>query len=236
LSQSSSRTIQKFGCSCRRKTPHLPALEGTLQLSGSADTYVGARPPSLTPTELPSLGHDVSERGQFDVILPVRLSYALLAEKIKQLIAATPASTISVRDVEVYPSAGKIVVGLLVANSSDADSTAGRWVYIVGAIQVNADGHTVHLSDFNASMDANSFPGDIEAILTRLRDGTDVDYGIAYQNLLNAANEKLTRALKDGYRMEGHVDSAKFEKVFLSPNGVVVALRASGNLKILYGL
>jgi hypothetical protein len=211
-------------------------LEGTLELSGSADTYVGARPPSLTPTELPSLGHDVSERGQFDVILPVRLSYALLAEKIKQLIAATPASTISVRDVEVYPSSGKIVVGLLVANSSDADSTAGRWVYIVGAIQVNADGHTVRLSDFNASTDANSLPGDIEAILTRLRDGTDVDYGIAYQNLLNAANEKLTRPLKDGYRMEGHVDSAKFEKVFLSPNGVVVALRASGNLKILYGL
>jgi hypothetical protein len=69
-----------------------------------------------------------------------------------------------------------------------------------------------------------------------LRDSTNVDYGIAYQNLLNAANEKLTRPLKDGYRMEGHLDSAKFEKLFLSPDGIVIALRASGNLKILYGL
>ena len=64
----------------------------------------------------------------------------------------------------------------------------------------------------------------------------NVDYGIAYQNLLNAANEKLTRPLKDGYRMEGHLDSAKFEKLFLSSDGIVIALRASGNPRILYGL
>jgi hypothetical protein len=154
-------------------------LEGTLELSGSAETYVGSRPPSLTPTELPSLGRDVSERGQFDVILPVHVGYGLLAEKIKQLIAATPASATSVHDVEVYPSSGKIIVGLLVTDASNADSNSRRWVYISGAIQVNVDGRSVRLSDFKASMDANSLPRGIEEILTQLRDNTDVDYGIA---------------------------------------------------------
>jgi hypothetical protein len=154
-------------------------LEGTLELSGSAETYVGSRPPSLTPTELPSLGRDVSERGQFDVILPVHVGYGLLAEKIKQLIAATPASATSVHDVEVYPSSGKIIVGLPVTDASNADSNSRRWVYISGAIQVNVDGRSVRLSDFKASMDANSLPRGIEEILTQLRDNTDVDYGIA---------------------------------------------------------
>jgi hypothetical protein len=211
-------------------------LEGTLEMSGSAETYVGARPGPVAPTELPPLGHEVSDRGQFDVILPVHVSYGLLADKIKQLVAAAPASPVAVRDVEVYPSAGKLVVGLLVGNAADADARAGRWIYVASAVQVNADGHSVRLSDFTAGIDGVSLPPDIEGVLSQLRDNTNVDYGIAYQNLLNAANEKLTRPLKDGYRMEGHLDSAKFEKLFLSSDGIVIALRASGNLRILYGM
>jgi hypothetical protein len=73
-------------------------------------------------------------------------------------------------------------------------------------------------------------------MVAQLRDKTSVDYGIAYQNLLNATNEKLTRPLKDGFRMEGHLTSAKLEKVYLPADGIVIALRASGDLKILYGL
>ncbi len=76
----------------------------------------------------------------------------------------------------------------------------------------------------------------INLVLAQLRDKLSVDYGVAYQNLLNAANEKLTRPLKDGFRMEGRLSSAKLEKVYLPAEGIVVALRAGGELKILYGL
>jgi hypothetical protein len=64
----------------------------------------------------------------------------------------------------------------------------------------------------------------------------NVDYGIAYENLLNDANQKLNRPLKDGFRMEGHLSLAKLEKVYLPADGIVIALRASGELKILYGM
>jgi hypothetical protein len=69
-----------------------------------------------------------------------------------------------------------------------------------------------------------------------LKNVANVDYGISYQNLLMAANERLTRPLKDGFRMEGHLDSAKLEKVQLLREGILIALHASGGLKILYGL
>jgi hypothetical protein len=36
--------------------------------------------------------------------------------------------------------------------------------------------------------------------------------------------------------MEGHLTSAKLDRVLLSSDGISVALRASGDLKILYGL
>lgn len=213
-------------------------LQGSLALSGSAETFIGARPPAVTATELPPLGQDVDEPGQFDVILPVRVGYNLLKEKITEAIAAAaPAAEMSVRDVQVYPSSGKLVVGLLIAKASEADPSAGRWVYVAGAVQIDADGHTVRLSELDVSgLDKSDSPSEIDSLLKQVRDKASVDYGIAYQNLLNAANEKLTRPLKDGFRMEGHLSSAKLEKVYLVADAVVIALHASGQLKILYGL
>ena len=36
--------------------------------------------------------------------------------------------------------------------------------------------------------------------------------------------------------MEGNLSSARLENVYLPADGVVIALRASGELKILYGM
>ena len=61
-----------------------------------------------------------------------------------------------------------------------------------------------------------------------IRDKPNVDYGIAYDNLLNAANAKLKRSLKDGFRMEGSLSSASL-RTYLPADGIVIALRASGD-------
>ena len=212
-------------------------LRGSLELSGSAETVVGQQPPAVTATALPSLGREVSEPGSFDVILPVRIGYDAIKDKIGQALAAVaPAAGLSVRDVEVYPSSGKLVVGLRVAKASDTDANAGRWVYLTGSLRVDADGHAVRLSDLAAATDDEGLAALVAPIVSQLRDQMSVDYGVAYENLLNAANARLNRTLKDGYRMEGHLASAKLEKLYLPADGVVIAFRASGDLKILYGM
>ena len=73
-------------------------------------------------------------------------------------------------------------------------------------------------------------------ILGQLKEIPDISYGVAYQNLLNAANERLNRPLKNGFRMEGQLSSAKLDSIQLLADGVSIALRVSGDLKILYGL
>jgi hypothetical protein len=143
---------------------------------------------------------------------------------------------LSVRDVEVYPSSGKLVVGLRVAKASDTDANAGQWVYLTSALQVDADGHAVRLSDLAAATEDEGVAAVIDPLVAQLRDETNVDYGVAYDNLLKAANAKLTRPLKDGFRMEGHLSSAKVGKLYLPADGIVIAFRASGELKILYGM
>src|SRR5262249_41429673 len=162
------------------------------------------QPPAETATALPALGRDVSAPGSFDVILPVRIGYDVLKDKIMQALAAIPPMAgISIRDVDVYPSSGKLVVGLRVAKASDTDAGAGQWIYLAGALQVDADGHAVRLSDLAATMENDELTAMIAPLVAQLRDSVSVDYGIAYDNLLNAANAKLTRPLKDGFRMEG---------------------------------
>jgi hypothetical protein len=212
-------------------------LSGSLELSGSASTVVGQQPANVTPTSLPALGHEVSEPGSFDVILPVHIGYDVLKDKITQAIAMLPpVAGLSVRDVDVYPSAGKLAVGLRIAKSADTDPNAGSWVYLTAAVQVDADGHAVRLSGLGVVTNDEELSPMIEPIVAQLQNKVSADYGLAYQNLLSAANSKLTRPLKDGFRMEGHLDSAKLEKVYLPADGITIALRASGQLKFLYGM
>lgn len=211
-------------------------LRGSLELAGTAETAIGQPPPAVTATALPSLGRDVSELGEFDVILPIRIGYDMLKDKIAKALAAVAPAAMSIPDVEVYPSSGKLVVGLRIVKASDTDANAGQWVYLTGSVQVDADGHSVRLADLGLATSDQELAPLIDPIVAQLRDKTNVDYGVAYQNLLNAANEKLTRPLKDGFRMEGHLSSAKLEKVYLPADGIVIALRASGELKILYGM
>jgi hypothetical protein len=212
-------------------------LRGTLELAGSAQTLIGQQPPAVTAPPLPPLGRDVSEPGAFDIILPIRIGYDVLKQKISDaLAAAPPLAEMAVREIEVYPSSGKLVIGLRIGKPSDTDASAGQWVYLSGGLAVAADGHSVGLSDLALATSNDQLNALISPLVAQLRDKTSVDYGIAYQNLMNAANEKLTRPLKDGFRMEGHLASAKLEKVYLPADGIVIALRASGELKILYGL
>jgi hypothetical protein len=204
-------------------------LWGALEFTGTAQTVVGAHPSAVTPTPLPPLGGDVQAPGSFDVILPVHIAYDLIRDQIAK---ALPPEA-NVREVQVYPSVGKLVVGLRVAKAGD---DAGDWLYLSGALDVDPAKQTAKLSDL-AGVDANPAVASVlDPLLAPLRDKISLDYAADYKRLLDAASQKLNRPLKDGFRMAGELTSAKLEKVYLPADGVVIAIRASGGLKIFYGL
>ena len=215
-------------------------LSGSLELTGTAQTLVGQAPSAVTPTPLPPLGNDISQPGTFDILLPVRVNYDTLRDKIMQVVAASKAGPI-VKEIQIYPSSGKLVIGLRVAKPGDTDATAaaGEWIYLSGALNVDPGQQSIKIS--NLAGDSSLPDGSVAAqlqneILDQLKDIPDVGYGLAYQNLLNAANERLNRPLKNGFRMEGKLTTAKLDSIRLLADGVSIALRASGDLKILYGM
>jgi hypothetical protein len=131
------------------------------------------------------------------------------------------------------------VIGVHVGKPGDSDAAAGEWVYLSGALSVDADQQSIRISNLAGD---SSLPDGSEAaqlqnqILGQLKEIPDIGYGVAYQNLLNAANERLNRPLKNGFRMEGKLSRAKLDSIQLLADGVSVALRVSGDLKILYGI
>jgi Domain of unknown function (DUF4403) len=213
-------------------------LSGSLELTGTVQTLVGQAPTVATPTPLPPLGNDVNQPGTFDILLPVRVNYDALRDKIMQAIATTKAGAV-VKEVQIYPSSGKLVIGVRTAKPSDTDPAAGEWFYLSGALKVDPNGQSVRISDLagDSSLADGSEAAQIQnEILDQLKKIPDVSYGVAYQNLLNAANERLNRPLKNGFRMAGQLSTAKLDSIQLLADGVSIALRVSGDLKILYGM
>jgi hypothetical protein len=126
---------------------------------------------------------------------------------------------------------------LRILKTSDADPTAGRWVYLSGPLEFDADGHTARIADpAMADLGDQDLATTVGPLLSQLRDSVRFDCGAAYQELLETANKKLTGPLKDGFRMEGHLSSARLEKVYLPADGVTIAVRVSAALKIFYAL
>ena len=213
-------------------------LSGSLELVGTAQTLIGQAPAPATPTPLPPLGNDVDQAGTFDILLPVRVNYDALRDKIMQTVAATKAGAI-VKEIQIYPSSGKLVIGVRVAKPGDTDPATGEWLYLSGSLNVDPGQQSVRISNLAGD---SSLPDGSEAaqlqnrILDQLKEIPDVSYGVAYQNLLNAANEHLNRPLKNGFRMEGQLSSAKLDSIQLLADGVSISLHVSGDLKILYGI
>src|SRR3984885_10620425 len=213
-------------------------LSGSLELTGTAQTLVGQAPAAVMPTTLPALGDDISQPGTFDILLPVRVNYDALRDKIMQMVAGSKAGPI-VKEMQIYPSSGKLVIGVRVAKPGDTDASAGEWIYLSGALNADPGQQSIKISNLagDSSLPDGSMAAQLQnQILDQLKDIPDVGYGLAYQNLLNAANERLNRPLKNGFRMEGKLTTAKLDSIHLLADGVSIALRASGDLKILYGM
>jgi hypothetical protein len=213
-------------------------LSGSLELTGTAQTLVGQAPSAVTPTPLPALGNEVAQPGTFNILLPVRVNYDAMRDKIMQMVAASKAAPI-VKEMQIYPSSGKLVIGVRVAKPGDSDPAAGEWLYLSGALNVDASQQSIKIS--NLAGDTSLPEGSVAAqlqdqLLDQLKQIPDIGYGIAYQNLLNAANERLNRPLKNGFRMEGQLTTAKLDSIQLLADGVSIALRVSGDLNILYGM
>ncbi len=111
--------------------------------------------------------------------------------------------------------------------------------------QVDADSQTVQFSNFSITQDPASTSTAGNPLATLLEDPTllqnfqqqvRLGFQTEWQAILASANARLTRPLAGGFRSEGNLTSAGLSNIALLPDGLRIDLRASGELKILYGM
>jgi len=220
-------------------------LEGSVQITGTTETIAGSEPPVPATAPLPSLGHDVSTPGQFAIVVPVTISYDLIRQKIQDVVAAHGQSSgLSVSEATVYPSDGKIVAGVRLGAAGGGTiggNAGGDWIYLTATPQTDAATQTLRLTNFafatstgevNPLASLTSDP----ALIQKLQDQVQVAYQEQTQAIISSANARLTRPLPDGFRSEGHLTAASVSKVLLLSDAIRLDVRASGDLRILYGL
>jgi hypothetical protein len=215
-------------------------LEGSLEIAGTAQSTIGEQPAAHAPTPLPPLGDEVSDPGRFEVIVPISIRYGAIRQQLQHATAVNAGQegpTFS--DIEIYPSAGKLVVGLLPAKSG-AD---GGWVYLTATPKADDGSQTVQFPDLAFQDDAaTAASSDIAALfgnpafLQTLRQRLATGYQAERDRIIASANTKLTRPLGDGFRSEGQLASAGVENIALTPDTLRIDLRATGKLRLLYGL
>jgi hypothetical protein len=209
-------------------------LEGAIEFSGPVETDFGATAPAVNPTPLPQLGSDVTDPGHFEFLVPLTLNYQVLREVIQPV--ASQAFNATVKDVDVYPSSGKLVIGLQFDTPpAGLDATPDGWVYMTAQLKPDAAGNALVLDGAQLQAGApNAATFDISKIFDAAQQKVLADYKPQYDAVLQQANSKLTRDLGNGFRSHGGFTSASVDKVALLKDGIEVVVRAAGTLRVVY--
>ena len=219
---------------------HGGVLEGSIEIAGTTETVIGNQPAAQAPTPLPRLGRDVSEPGKFEIVLPVSINYDTIRQQVQNLMASHAINDGPVmRNIEIYPSNGKVVIGLRMAASQNP-SDAGDWIYLTATPQLDTDNQMVGFTDLAVSGDVapSSFAAMFNqpGFMQSLRDNLRLGYQTEVAKIIAATNERLSRSLGDGFRSQAKLTSVGVSGIRLLSDGLRLNLQASGHLKILYGL
>jgi hypothetical protein len=218
---------------------HADFLEGAVEIKGTAESVLGSRPSGREPPPLPQLENKVEAPGKLEFAAPLRISYTTIKQKLQEVIATNAKLVQLVHDVDVYPSKGKLVVGLRLAIPAKQPD-GGEWVYLEAEPQLDAEKKVVRLASLALTRAGETHsltepnPLADNRLDEILRQHASVAYGAEYEKLLASASAALTRNLGDGFRSEGMITSGRAEKILLLSDGLRIDLHAIGALKIIY--
>jgi len=214
-------------------------LEGAAEITGNTAVSIGVQPAAQTPTPLPPLGDEVDEPGRFEVVLPVSVAYDTIRQKVQQIVMASDASQ-SASKIEVYPSGGRLAIGVCPSSANEASGASGC-AYWTAAPQMDTTSQALR---FPALAISNA-PANLQPALQKLvQDGVvtqnlqqqiRLDYKPQIEQLVASANARLSRPLGNGFRSETKLESAGVAGVYLLPDSIRIDIRVGGELRLIYG-
>lgn len=215
------------------------------------ETRIGKKPAAFTTSPLPNLQSAVPKAGNFTFFVPVIVDYEAIETEIETALSkgkqwnpipGRPEVKINVLDAKVYPSNGKVVVGLRVKADfpGQALDTQG-WVYILGIPRIDNATKTIRVEKFEVSTETDSKM--LNMISTLFNTGpllyiiekhATFSFEAQQKELLEKANVALNKKVGD-MRIIGAISTADVADIKLEKSGFRLELRAAGHVKVIVG-
>ncbi len=224
----------------------------TAGVKASVDTFVGNEPEAIAPAPLPQLALSVEKPGTFTAKLPIFVSYKALEaelEKVMKLnkqtapIPDSPDILVTLKDIEIYPSNGRIAVGVrFSADLPDKRFDTSGKVYLVGKPVIDNKSRIFKVKEFNFTETTDNDLVNVivtvlrPAIRDRIQAKLIYGYSSDYNSLMKQAKAALTKELGNGLRTEGMLNDISVGSFFLLKDQIQINLIGHGNFAILYGL
>jgi hypothetical protein len=204
-------TPLSIGLSAIRYAPNGIAVSAGIEAKIEAAT---APPPPATAAALPPLRPTAPGAGQVDLLVPVRIDYATLQAMLADRLAKHPITgdiaaghlSIAVNAVEIYPSGGRLAVGLgFAATTPESAMNATGWLYLVGSPALDAATQTLRVEDLSFTPQIDNKLWSVltaafsKQILTAIQSQLVVDL----KDRIDPVSERLQGALHDLAAKEG---------------------------------
>ncbi len=220
-------TPESVAFSGLRATGHV--LEGSLEISGTAEATVGSKPAPVQPTPLPGLSGDVASPGEYNVTVPIDLTFSTIEATLHKAMTSDPQlASGNLKGIGISSSNGKLAITLKPVDGQGGTDP----VTLLADLKPGADGETVELDGITPS-EKLKVPLNLDA-LTALHDSLSVSFKERIDSITASANERLNQRLADGFRREGHIEIGKAASISVLADRIRVMANAHGHLRFVY--
>ena len=215
-------------------------IDLTGSLSAVLDATAGAKPASVPLTSLPKkLSTKPNARG-FNVRLPVYLQYgeieSFLKEKIKKETLGTEKVDVAINDVRIRGKGDDLIIGAdLVISAKNKPMNFKGWLML--SLKPIIQGQSIRIEDGNTEANASILAKIYGEVIGRnLAEEFKLDIQEKFDAELTTAKAELSKLANTNIynlgRLNGKIDKLAIEKIEITSKGVVLTVKANGNISV----
>ncbi|MGX5844233.1 DUF4403 family protein [Mesorhizobium sp. ArgA1] len=210
----------------------------------AAKTSLAAEPVPTQILSLPPLGKTSADRSQADITLQATAPYGLLLAELSKNLKGrdfqqqTPAGAIDVKvdDVDLYPSAGSVVIGLKVQAKLPGKflNTTG-WVYLSGLPRVEKTGTAISIDELHfATVLDNAFWKAAQSLFeTQILADLEAHSKVDLNKQINDASDEILKAVHNtnvpGLKISADTPSIELLDITVGPKNLIASARLKMN-------
>lgn len=205
-------------------------LIANISLGVKFNIVTGHKPNKPKYVLLPNLGNNI--KNGFSISLPIRVSYAALKDVLeKELIGKDFNYPIEVKNIEVYPSADNLVIGVYF--KIDSFLASNGVAYFSGKFVIDNKNKTIKIDNLKlTSISDNNLVDILAAMISLITNQPVYDFSNDYKNLIATINNNPHTFDNMKLDIELNEQSIQVQELQLLKDGIYIGMVINGSAEL----